>query len=752
MTAATVIGPSAVSPAQAVAHVIRDVWEWDRLEPEWDKLFAHSPAASPPLQFRWLREWWQVYGPVYGDGGRGLRVIVVRKDGRFIGALPLYEQHAGIGPLTVRRLGFISTGEAEFEETCPENLDLLYAPGERAACLQAISPVLNSEEVRWDELDLMDIPGDSSLLGLADDFREECRATIEPRGACAIADIAGGLDAYFSRLSANSRQHCRRLLRRAQRAGATMEVATTTEDAAEYFEQLVALHQCRWTQAGQPGCFAAERFTRFHRALAQEWVPAGRAVLARLVAGGEPLAVIYGFITGAKFDFYQSGVRIDGPGATGRNSPDPVASSGIVAFLLLMEHLAGRGVELFDFLRANGDSSYKHRLSTHSRPLCRLTLARPTVRRSAMTALHTVGRAVNRARRRPKSAAMPPAHDASASNGHPRPSRTDIAATVLERTGLGATIRAVGGWRGLLALAYHRIGDGSNSPFDRALWSATTDEFDSQIRLLKHHVDIVSPDDLSDIATRRHGRHVLITFDDGYRDNYKTAFPILRSHGIAALFLVTTGFIDRSRLSWWDEIAWMVRTSRRREILPSSWINERIEFDEPDRERAIAKLLAVYKALPGDATTAYLDELSQATGSGRYAGDDGASIWMTWDMLREMQQEGMAVGGHTVTHPILANLAPDQQCEEIAGCAKRIREEMGRPMRCLSYPSGKPGTYDGHTKKCLTDEGVEFAFSAYGGLNRPGGWESYNVRRTGVEMNRSRHWLKLALTLPQIFT
>jgi hypothetical protein len=73
-------------------------------------------------------------------------------------------------------------------------------------------------------------------------------------------------------------------------------------------------------------------------------------------------------------------------------------------------------------------------------------------------------------------------------------------------------------------------------------------------------------------------------------------------------------------------------------------------------------------------------------------------------------------------------------------------------MRCLSYPSGKPGTYDGHTKKCLTDEGVEFAFSAYGGLNRPGSWESYNVRRTGVEMNRSRHWLKLALTLPQIFT
>ncbi|MDB5173062.1 MAG: hypothetical protein JWN51_1835 [Phycisphaerales bacterium] len=751
MISATLIGPRAASQPQAVARVIRDEQEWDRIGPEWDKLFAQSPAASPPLQFRWMREWWRVYGPVYGDRGRGLRIITIRREDRLIGALPLYERRVGVGPLMVRRLAFISTGEAEFEETCPENLDLLYAPGEQGTCVDAIRPVLESEEMHWDELDLMDVSNDSPLLHLADAFREECDTKIEPRGACAIADITGGLDGYFPRLSANSRQHCRRLLRKAQRAGAIMEVAITTGDADVYFDQLAALHQQRWTQAGLPGCFAAARFAEFHRALVQEWIASGRAVLARLVVGDEPLAMIYGFLTGAKFDFYQSGVRIGGPAEAGCDSVNRIASPGIVAFLLLMDHLAGRGVERFDFLRANGGSSYKHRLATHGRPLCRIVLARPTIRRSVTSALGAVRRAANRVRR-PNAAAIPPARDGAAAAPRPRASRTDIVAAVLNGSGLGATIRAVGGWRGLLVLAYHRIGNGANSPFDRALWSATADEFDAQIRLVKQHADVISPDDLADAATRRRGRHVLLTFDDGYRDNYDTAFPILRSHGVSALFFITTGFIDNSRISWWDEIAWMVRASRRREILPSPWVKERIEFDEPARERAIETLLAVYKALPADATDAYLDEIAHATGSGRYAGNDAERMWMTWDMLREMRQAGMGVGGHTVNHPILANLSRDQQCEEIAGCARRIREETGHPMRWLSYPRGKPGTFDAHIRECLADEKVDLAFSAYGGLNRPGLWENYDMRRTGVEMNRSRHWLKLALTLPQIFT
>ncbi len=64
------------------------------------------------------------------------------------------------------------------------------------------------------------------------------------------------------------------------------------------------------------------------------------------------------------------------------------------------------------------------------------------------------------------------------------------------------------------------------------------------------------------VLAAKRGRYGMITFDDGYRDNHATALPILKREGVTATFFVATGFIDAPRLPWWDEIAWMVRTSR----------------------------------------------------------------------------------------------------------------------------------------------------------------------------------------------
>jgi CelD/BcsL family acetyltransferase involved in cellulose biosynthesis len=129
--------------------------------------------------------------------------------------------------------------------------------------------------------------------------------------------------------------------------------------------------------------FGAVRFTAFHRALAEQWTPDGRAILARLAIAGRPLAVIYGFTVGSKFHFYQSGV--------GTGVEEAVKSPGIVAFLLLMERLSGRGITEFDFLR--GSSEYKQRLATHEHAVVNLTVVRPTVRSYA----HYMGTLVRRA-------------------------------------------------------------------------------------------------------------------------------------------------------------------------------------------------------------------------------------------------------------------------------------------------------------------------------------------------------------------
>src|SRR5262249_34246011 len=179
--------------------------------------------------------------------------------------------------------------------------------------------------------------------GLQSFFGKGHEVTVTPRGACLIADLSGGWETYFNRLSSKTRYQYRRMLRGMNRAGIHFEIATTEAEAASFFEQLISLHQARWAAVGKPGCFSQPRFTRFHRALVLKGVgEEGEAVLGRLSLGEEPLAVIYGFSVGDHFHFYQSGMS--------HRTDLPIESPGIAANLLLMERLIGHGIKKYDFL------------------------------------------------------------------------------------------------------------------------------------------------------------------------------------------------------------------------------------------------------------------------------------------------------------------------------------------------------------------------------------------------------------------
>ena len=321
-----------------------------------------------------------------------------------------------------------------------------------------------------------------------------------------------------------------------------------------------------------------------------------------------------------------------------------------------------------------------------------------------------------------------------------------IAARLVSRTGLDRLFAALLPSRGILVLNYHRVGNAANSPFDRELWSADAEAFDAQIAMLARHFDVISPGDFETAASRR-GRHVLVTFDDGYLDNYQVAYPILRSHGVPATFFIATGFIDRPSLPWWDEIAWLVRGSTRARIELRPW------FDEPlalatHREVQIHAVLAKYKSLQASEAAAMLAALR--TASGLLPPDTIAEHWMDWDMIREMADNGMTIGGHTVDHPVLSRLSKERQRQEIEGCAARILAETGRPMEYFAYPVGSPWAFNDDTRDCLEAAGVRRAFSYYGGEASPSS-PRFDTPRVAVEPNVGLPDLSAMLRLPRIF-
>lgn len=292
-------------------------------------------------------------------------------------------------------------------------------------------------------------------------------------------------------------------------------------------------------------------------------------------------------------------------------------------------------------------------------------------------------------------------------------------------------------WRGIVVLNYHRIGDGRRTVFDRGLYSATAEGFDAQVRWLKANFDVISPRDIDFVVRVRRGRHVIITFDDGYADNYERALPILRSHGVAATFFIVTGFVDEPHLPWWDEIAWMVRTSKRSRVEMARYLDGPVVMDEPEREHAVRALLRAYKKLPADRTTDFLEVAGAGAGTGRPPADivpDGR-LWMTWNMLREMRAGGMTIGGHTANHPVLSRLSREEQAKEIATCERRLREELGIAMQTFAYPVGSPDAFNADSRACLRERGVFSAFSYYGGMRSVDDWDDYDIRRLAIEQD-----------------
>lgn len=327
---------------------------------------------------------------------------------------------------------------------------------------------------------------------------------------------------------------------------------------------------------------------------------------------------------------------------------------------------------------------------------------------------------------------------------------TGAVSRLIANTRLPSVMAPAVRWSGILALNYHRIGDGSGSMFDRGLWSCTADAFLEQLRFCKAAFDIIQPMQLPEVIARARGRYLLITFDDGYLDNYDVAFPILASEGVPATFFVTTGFIDSAQIAWWDEIAWMVRTSHRALLALPAWLTAPVHLRR-EREGAIRALLRVHKALPSSHTAAFLNDIARETGSGRYDALEGDRCWMTWDMLRQMRASGMTIGGHTVNHPVLARAPREVQLEEIRTCGERLASELGDTMRYFSYPVGGSGAFGAVTRDCLRQVGVQYAFSYYSGYRRFEHWDDYDIRRVPVESCLSRDSFRSTLALPQLF-
>lgn len=287
----------------------------------------------------------------------------------------------------------------------------------------------------------------------------------------------------------------------------------------------------------------------------------------------------------------------------------------------------------------------------------------------------------------------------------------------------------------LLVLAYHRIGNPDDDLFDPGVFSATADQFDDQISYLKRRLAPVTLEEalaFIDGSSKEKSRHcrVLITFDDGYRDNFDVAFPILRSHGVQGVFFLASGMVGSTHISWWDEIAYRMRTARNRRFTLHYPAGLNIDLDRDGFRESLRAVLRLYKTPANSDSARFLCELAEAA-----KGEDPPGTqrrFVDWGEAREMIGCGMAIGSHSHSHTVLSQLGTERQCEELMKSKMMLEENLGIALDVLAYPVGGRGSFTAATQRIAREAGYRAAFSFHGGSNERGKISPFDVKRNYV--------------------
>jgi peptidoglycan/xylan/chitin deacetylase (PgdA/CDA1 family) len=293
--------------------------------------------------------------------------------------------------------------------------------------------------------------------------------------------------------------------------------------------------------------------------------------------------------------------------------------------------------------------------------------------------------------------------------------------TILDAARRSGALSAFGRLYGadrLAVLAYHRVTDHTQPGFAAFAGnvSASPAEFSDQMGWIAREFSVVSLTEVvaaTSGAERLPDRAVLITFDDGYQDNLDNALPVLRRLGLPAVLFLATDHIATGEALWWDRAAaFFVRHAGGEVDLP---ILGHTAWGAADAQSVAARWIRRAKLLPHGE----LRNATEALAALAEPGVDGPTgLMMDWHGAREMAANGVAIGGHTCTHPILTRVNIEIAREEIVRSKSDVEREIGAPALGFAYPNGGLTDFDERVVAAVRDAGYPTAFTLVPGPAR----------------------------------
>lgn len=266
--------------------------------------------------------------------------------------------------------------------------------------------------------------------------------------------------------------------------------------------------------------------------------------------------------------------------------------------------------------------------------------------------------------------------------------------------------------RSFQILQYHRVNDGESRIFP----GTPVQVFEKQMEGISRYYSVYPLEELVERAIHDDipPRAVAITFDDGYKDNYQNAFPVLKRLGLPATIFLTTGVIGSQFCIWHDRLFCAFEETPVSEVAigkiryPIGTLSEK-----EIAVKAFREYLRKYHYSRWD------DLLQQLCADLRIKSVACGEPFqkLSWSDIELMGRSGITFGAHTVSHPILTALSLSEARNEILASKETIEKRLGTPVRLFAYPNGTSGDFNEPIKDILKEAGFLGAVTTLWGVN-----------------------------------
>lgn len=697
--------------------------EWNDVEwllaGQWNSVLRGSSSDTFFLTWDWIANWRKAYGA-------HLHPFIVSgwEQDELIGVAPLCIE-------TLKKFGakwkvVKLLGDGSHDS---DYLDCFARTGYENKFAEAVLNVLNAERPSWD---YMELHGPLQSSPFANAFSNHAKGLGWRRAQddvpCLSLQLPKTWDEYLQLLKPRFRTKLRSAMAFFEQQQATITQCASEEQLREWLDLFFALHGKRWQSKGRPGVFGSQEKRQFYWDISRAALQSGALEFHRLDLGERPLALQYGFRYNNCFLLLQEAYDPDW------ESVRP----GIALRGFRLRSMIAHGVREYDFL--GGVAQHKLDWGASAKQAFKVRVA---ASRSAATAFFKIPSAAEKGKTlAPKVLPEPliAALKKVAGEGDSAQAPAEITSESKLKSALawvyGSTpVAALGRsfanryrratnsmwpekrtqptWQILL---YHRIND-DRDPF---LPSMPVHQFRRQMEYVARNFKIVTLDDVAEgRITNPHRHHVAITFDDGYRDNFTSAFPILKDLGLPATIFLATGYIGTGTIPWYDQVCLAFKLTTRNALV--SVVEGAPAGPLEPREQRLALLEQVLdwlRAIENDGRAEAIKMLFHALGVSTSL--SLPNYMLGWDEAKQMMANKIAFGAHTVTHPVLSRVPLKALQQEVQQSKKTIEQKLKLSVRHFAYPFGREMHCGEMARRIVAECGFATAVTTEFGFNQPG--------------------------------